>query len=123
MRRLTVPFACSLLLAASPFVHAKNACMIEGQVLGQIINECTETDPPASEDAPKPQCNSSLPGLAEIGGQVSARPVEACPSGAVAICDSPMNAKARIYYYKRNAAQIAAIKQACEMQRGQWVKP
>lgn len=123
MRRLTVPFACSLLLAASPFVHAKSACMIEGQVLGQMINECTETDLPASDAAGKPQCNSSLPGLAEVGGQVSARPVAACPSGAVGVCDSPMNVKARIYYYKRNARQIAGLKQACEMQRGQWFKP
>ncbi|WP_141233505.1 hypothetical protein [Lysobacter antibioticus] len=109
------------LFALAPLAHAGSACLLEGQVMGQPVNECTQTDQPVPEEVQQQQCNGSVPGLAEMGGQVTARRVESCPAGANGVCESPMGTQARIHYYKRSPEQIAAIKQACEMQRGRWV--
>ncbi|MGO1070765.1 hypothetical protein [Lysobacter sp. CA199] len=123
MRRLFAPLALVLLFAAVPPVNAGVACHIEGQVGGQIINECTESALPIPEAQMKEQCNGQIPGLEQLGGEANATLVAACPAGANGVCDSPMGAQAKIYYYKRNAEQLATIQRSCEMQRGKWTKP
>lgn len=119
MRLLPFPLAV-LLLATAPLAHAASACHIQGQVAGMVINECTQATQPVPDDQLKAQCNGKVPGLDELGGQATAKLVAACPSGASGVCNSPMGAKAKIYYYKRNAQELATLRQACEMQRGQW---
>lgn len=119
--RLSAPLTLALLLAAAPLAHAGPACHIEGQVGGQVINDCTESAQPVPEAQLKEQCNGKMPGLEQFGGEAHAKIVAACPSGANGVCDSPMGAKAKIHYYKRSAEQLATIKYSCEMQRGKWI--
>ena len=64
-----------------------------------------------------------MPGLAEFGGHADARLVAACPSGTSGVCEGPMGAPARIYYYKRSAEALTMVRNACEAQRGKWVAP
>lgn len=123
MRRLTLPFAFAALLAAAPLVHAKSACMMQGEVLGQPVNDCTETDDANAAKEIKTHCNGQAPGLQEIGGRVQMKQLASCPSGAQGACVSPMGIPSRVHYYQRTPEQLAAIKQACEGQRGTWSAP
>lgn len=123
MHRLYVPLVVLLIAAVPSLAQAKSACHIQGQVGGTVIDECTETDQNLPDDQLKQQCNGKVPGLEEVGGHADARVVAACPSGADGVCESPMGAQARIYYYKRSPEALAAVQRACETQRGKWVKP
>ncbi|MBN7138599.1 hypothetical protein A7A76_05650 [Lysobacter enzymogenes] len=123
MPRLRLSFAVLLIAAAPPLAQAKSACLIQGQVGGMVINECTETDQNLPDDQLKQQCNGKVPGLEEVGGHADARIVAACPGGADGVCEAPMGAQARIYYYKRAPEALATVQSACEAQRGKWVKP
>lgn len=122
MRRICLPLFVAAVLLASPIAYAKNACMMQGQIMGQVINECTETELNLSDSQQKLQCSGQAPGLEGTGGQVNMTLVAACPSGAGGVCDSPRGAPARIYYYQRTADQLAALQGACEGQRGSWSK-
>jgi len=123
MHRLCLPLAALLIAALPSLAQAKSACHIQGQVGGMVINECTQTDQDLPDDQLKQQCNGKVPGLAEVGGHADARVVAACPGGASGVCEGPMGAPARIYYYKRSAEELAAVRSACEAQRGKWVAP
>lgn len=122
MRRLTAPLAFAALLLACPLAYAKSACMMQGQIMGQVINECTQTEMNLSEGQQKVQCSGQAPGLEGMGGQVDMRLVASCPSGAGGMCDSPRGAPAQIFYYQRTPDQLAALQAACESQRGHWSK-
>ncbi|UJB18977.1 MULTISPECIES: hypothetical protein [Lysobacter] len=122
MRHLSLPFAMAL-FAAAPLAQAASACHVEGQVAGMVINECTQSLQPISDEQLKQQCNGKVPGLEELGGQANARLVPACPSGAKGVCESPMGAQAKIHYYKRSAEELANLQRACQMQRGKWTQP
>lgn len=122
MRRPCVPLVFAAVLLACPLAYAKNACMMQGQILGQVINECTETEMNLSDSQQKLQCSGQAPGLEGTGGQVNMTLVASCPGGAGGTCDSPRGAPARIYYYQRSDDQLAALQSACEAQGGRWSK-
>lgn len=123
MHRLCVPLAALLIAAVPPLAQAKSACHIQGQIGAAVINECTETDQAVPAEQLKQQCNGKVPGLEEVGGHADARVVAACPSGADGVCEGPMGAPARIYYYQRSAEDLLTVQRACEAQRGKWAKP
>lgn len=115
--------AVLLILAAPATVQATSACHIRGQVAGIVIDECTQIDEDAAAEPLKQQCNGKVPGLEQLGGRADARALAACPGGAAGVCENPGGAQARIHYYGRSPEQLAAVRQACEMQRGRWVAP
>lgn len=123
MQRLSLVLAALAIAALPALAQAKSACHIQGQVGGMVINECTETDQNVPDDQLKQQCNGKVPGLAEVGGHADARVVAACPGGASGVCEGPMGAPARIYYYKRSAEELTMVRNACQAQRGKWVAP
>lgn len=123
MRRLCLVSSLIVSFAAAPLAHAAGACHIQGHIGDHVINECTQPTQTALEGQMQAQCNGKIPGLEDVGGQADAKPVASCPSDASGVCDLPMGAQAKIYYYQRDAAQLAVIQRTCESQRGRWIKP
>ncbi|MBW8807300.1 MAG: hypothetical protein JF591_00400 [Lysobacter sp.] len=67
MRRPTAPLAFAALLLACPLAYAGSACMMQGQIMGQVINECTQTEMNLSEGQQKVQCSGQAPGESQRG--------------------------------------------------------
>ncbi len=115
MNLKSVFFAAAVLFSAAGAAHADNACLIEGQVYGETIKDCSQTSLPIPAGDYAEQCNSNT------NGPLKATVLKACPAKAQAACVGPFGQKVTTYYYSRGPQSLADTKKSCVAQQGKWV--
>ncbi|PHV10503.1 hypothetical protein [Chitinimonas sp. BJB300] len=99
---------------------AKNACVFEGNLQGVPIKDCSEIDlqvPPAEY---KQQCEQNEKAFKEMGGQIHAYVVPACPKPAQASCAGAMGSPGTVYYYLVSPQDLEKKKASCLKYQGKW---
>ena len=119
--KLKAAFCLSILaFALSGTAAAQNACLVESNLMGEKIKDCTETSLPVSVAEFKSQCLQNAEALKSMGGTATATVLPACPAKAQASCEGLLGRKVSAYYYARSAQSLADAKKGCLAQRGKW---
>lgn len=108
-------FIAAALFPVAGAAWADNACLIEGQVYGETIKDCSQTSLPIPAGDYAEQCNSNA------NGPLKATVLKACPAKAQAACVGPFGQKVTTYYYSRGPQALADTKKSCIAQQGKWV--
>lgn len=112
---LKIAFAAAVLLSAAGAARADVACLIEGQVYGEAVKDCSQTSLPIPADQYAEQCKSNA------DGPLKATVLKACPAQAQAACVGAYGQKFTAYYYARSPQSLADTKKSCIAQQGKWV--
>jgi hypothetical protein len=107
--------AAVILAASGGAAWADNACLVEGQVYGEAVKDCTQTSLPIPAADYAAQCKEN------DSGPLKATVLKTCPAKAQAACVGLFGQPATAYYYSRSPQSLADTKKSCIAQRGKWV--
>jgi hypothetical protein len=113
--RSSAILAFVFILGAAGAAQADTACLIEGQVYGEAVKDCSQTSLPVPAAEYAAQCKSNGE------GPLKATVLKACPAKAQAACVNPFGQKVTTFYYSRSPQSLADTKTSCAAQKGKWV--
>ncbi|MBO9710081.1 MAG: hypothetical protein J7521_17910 [Caulobacter sp.] len=113
--RSSAILAFVFVLSAASTAHADMACLIEGQVYGETVKDCSQTSLPVPAAEYGAQCKDNG------AGPLKATVLKACPAKAQAACVNPFGQKVTTFYYSRSPQSLADTKASCAAQKGKWV--
>lgn len=108
------------LLLFSGTAWAKSACVFEGNLQGVPIKDCSEIDLEVPAAEYKQQCEQNEKAFKEMGGQIRAYVLPACPKPALASCAGAMGSPGTVYYYLVSPQDLEKKKASCTKYQGKW---
>ncbi len=130
MRNLVTLTLGTLLATAALAQSPYRACMIQSErrVMGapSVASDCLQAAKGVRRAAIKERCEGIANYQAGGSGLGNRNPtlltwLRQCPRGADAVCKKSYEGEIDVHYYNRDSAQLAAMRDNCDREGGQWV--